>query len=106
MATNILTALHDHHISFEVRNYSAVENRLIPEFPRMVGVDPSVLSETPQKEKVNRSLDRSEMLLQRAFNLHYGPSSSQFISDTLVNKAPNIVAEKDPLSRGKPLNTP
>jgi hypothetical protein len=99
VARDTVTALHDHHISFEVRNYSATENRLIPEFARMVGVDPSVLSEMPPKRRINRSLDRSEMVLQRAFNRHYGSSSSQFISDALVNETPDIVAEKDLLSR-------
>jgi len=44
---------------------------------------------------VNRSLSRVEYEIQRKFNKYLGAKSSIFISDTLVNNAPDIRSEKE-----------
>lgn len=42
---------------------------------------------------INRSLSRVEYEIQREFNKHFGARSSRFVSDALVNKAPDIKPE-------------
>lgn len=49
----------------------------------------------PKAEIVNRSLSRVEYEFQRKFNKYYGANSSRFVSDALVNYAPDIKSEKE-----------
>lgn len=49
----------------------------------------------PKIKNINRSLTRVEYEIQRQFNKHLGKNSSSFISDFLVQNAPNIRSEKE-----------
>jgi hypothetical protein len=48
----------------------------------------------PPRAKVNRSLSRSEMMVQRAFIKHIGRHARVFVADALSNALPEIEAEK------------
>lgn len=75
-----------------VLNYSNHANHLTHSFADVLGIDAARLIQPPVA-RVNRSLTRSELELQRLFNAHWGRKSSRFVSDALCNDLPDIPSE-------------
>lgn len=85
-------------VDLKVINYSNVSNIEKSFFNVFLGSKcKEFLGEAvrPKASIVNRSLSRVECELQRKFNKYYGANSSRFVSDVLVNHAPDIKSEKE-----------
>jgi hypothetical protein len=82
-------------VELTVRNYSYWSNSLEQVLAEWLNVDPSVFADllTP---RVNRSLTRSELELQRLFNVYSEGATSHFISDPLVNEIPDLPSDHVP----------
>lgn len=78
--------------SIEVRNYSRHKDDLLAVVEPWLGLPPGTLVQPPVA-RVNRSLNRAELELQRAFNRHFGRGSARFVSDMLCNGLPDIPSE-------------
>ena len=85
-------------LDLEVLNYSNHKGDLNSVFASTIGVEASDLLD-PARPTINRGLTRSELRLQRAFNIEWGRKSSAFVSDPLCNELPDIKAEKPLISR-------
>ncbi len=77
----------------KIANYSRHSNRLLSEFANLLSVPEDCLQKPPHAI-VNRSLTRSELMLQRKFNEHYGRKCGQMISDPLCEQLPEIASER------------
>ena len=83
-------------VNIVVRNYSRTKELEKDFMSLILGQEASKFSISSDKGlgfKINRSLDRAELELQRQFNHFFGANSSEFISDQLVNNAPEITSE-------------
>lgn len=76
-----------------INNYSRHESNIIDNFVASIFGHSDFLPAIENK-KINRSLTKSEYILQMLFNKYYPKESHQFISDILVNKLPNIDSER------------
>lgn len=76
-----------------INNYSRHENNIIDNFVASIFGHSNFLPSLENK-KINRSLTKSEYIIQMLFNKYYQKPSHQFISDILVNKLPNIESER------------
>lgn len=93
----VIKTLQAENIAFEVFNYSHHKRHLEASFLSIIA--PEVFHQIHPKAKtfehpVNRSLTLAEYELQRLFNRYYGSTSSDFISDELVNKLPNTKTQQ------------
>ncbi|MBM1813997.1 hypothetical protein [Pseudosulfitobacter pseudonitzschiae] len=80
-------------VDLTVINYSNHAADILRSLTDALGVPADTL--TPAAAgRVNRSLTRSEMELQRMFNRHWGRRSSRFVSDALCNALPEIRADR------------
>lgn len=80
-------------VRVHVANYSNHRRNLSAQFCRMINLPKDIL--TPlEVRQVNRSLTKSELYVQRAFNREWGASSNAFVSDQLCNRLPDIRAER------------
>ena len=81
-------------LNFELRvlNYSNRSHYLISAFEEALCISPKTLP--PLTKNIKRSLTRSEIEIQRLFNLYFNGKSSKFISDVLCNELSNIRPEK------------
>ena len=80
-----------------VINYTKRKRDLSTAFEEALGIPAKTLN-LPKNKTVNRSLTKSEMELQRLFNLYYKGNSALFISDILCNQLPEIASEAATLS--------
>lgn len=97
----------DLNVDISVINYSAYDDIKKPFFSSLLGNDCDDFIKKlvlPENKIVNRSLTRFEYLLQRKFNFYLGRSSSKFISDALVDLAPDIKSELEVVSQDKVMN--
>lgn len=78
--------------SVDVRNYSRHKADLLAVVESWLGLPRGTLA-VPPVARVNRSLNRAELELQRAFNRHFGRGSARFVSDVLCNELPDIPSE-------------
>lgn len=88
----------DRNINLKMINYSTIDtiekSFFESIFPKIS--DGFLLkSKIPETKTINRSLSRVEYEIQREFNRHLGSKSSSFVSDSLVNNAPEIKSEKE-----------
>jgi hypothetical protein len=93
----VIRTLQSENIAFEVFNYSRHKHQLEKFFLSIIAPIKflEIYAQAQRIEHpVNRSLSLSEYELQRHFNRHYGSKSSDFISDALVNKLPNVNAQQ------------
>lgn len=74
-----------------VRNYSRCRDRLLVEAGDWLGVSAETLS-TPGVRRVNRSLTRGELVLQREINRVLG-QSGRLLADPLCERLPEIEAD-------------
>ncbi len=80
-------------VRLTVVNYSNHAGDILRSLTDALGVPADTL--TPLAGgRVNRSLTRSELELQRMFNRHWGRRSSRFVSDALCNALPDIRADR------------
>lgn len=80
-------------VGLTVINYSNHADDILRSLTEALGVPADTLS-PPTGGRVNRSLTRSELELQRMFNRHWGRRSSGFVSDALCNALPDIRADR------------
>ncbi|WP_114964501.1 hypothetical protein [Alkalilacustris brevis] len=95
MPAAVLAALHATNAAgaeLVVRNYSRHKRALVECVEDWLGLARGALLR-PRARRVNRSLTRAELELQRAFNRSFGKASSRFISDVLCNELPDITPE-------------
>ncbi len=95
---DLLDRLEDIGAEIVLMNYSHHADALLNSFAMALGVDQDVLVAPPVK-RVNRGLSTAEQVVQDAFNRHYGPGTSSFVSDVLCNELPNVVPAKPSVSR-------
>ena len=84
-------------LSVTVINYSKHSRDLVRVLQEWLGVPEGVLV-APPRQSVNRSLSRSEMLVQRAFNRHVGAYARHFIADALSNSLPDVRSDRPAIS--------
>lgn len=77
----------------EIVNYNTSRARLLDRMADWLGMEIGAFT-TPAVKSVNRSMTRTEMEFQRAFNKHFGSKARQFVSDALSNALPDIRSEK------------
>ncbi len=80
-------------VGLTVINYSNHSNDILRSLTDALSVPAETLT-PPTRGRVNRSLTRSELELQRMFNRHWGRRSSRFVSDALCNALPDMRAER------------
>ena len=94
-----VTAFLDHmnarDVPVTVRNYSVHAGRLLKTVWDGLGLNVDAMVE-PLVRRVNRSMTRSEIAIQKAFNAIYGHMSSRFISDRLCDELPDFPVEGGP----------
>ena len=76
--------------AIKIRNYSNHRRDILASFADCLELSDSAILKTPVHERINRSLTLSELYVQRKFNSEYGQDSSQFISDQLCERLPDI----------------
>lgn len=94
----LLELLHQFGAHVSVLNYSRHRNDLINTLERWLALPENTLS-VPQNTQVNRSLSRSELELQRAFNTQFGEQARLLVADALCDALPHIRSENPPLAR-------
>ncbi|MGE6580260.1 hypothetical protein ACQKD0_04400 [Vreelandella aquamarina] len=86
------------HIKIKLINYSSIdkieESFFSNVFPAQYK-DLFLEAKVPETKTINRSLSRVEYEIQREFNRHLGSKSAAFVSDYLVNNAPDVKSEKE-----------
>jgi hypothetical protein len=109
-----LEAIRKSDAKLTVLNYSNHKSALLRRVEDWLDAPAGLLTEPPVSQ-VNRSLTRTELQLQLAFNRHFGKGSARFISDVLCNELPEVRAElpyaapaalKDFLDRMRELTAP
>ncbi len=81
-----------------ILNYSRHRDDLLGTLEDWLGVDRGTIP-VPERSRINRSLTRSELEIQRAFNRHLGQFSSVVVSEPLCDHLPDLRAEWPSLSR-------
>jgi hypothetical protein len=76
-----------------VVNFSRHRNDLKQVTEHWLGLPAGALASGPEA-KVNRSMDRSEILVQQAFNKYLGNFARRFVSDALARELPNLKPTK------------
>lgn len=84
--------LKDHDVDVSITNYSRHKKELLKNFEQWIGLPAGAMIRAP-RSRVNRSLTRSEMEFQRAFNRHAGPRARLMVADFLSNELPEIKPE-------------
>lgn len=79
--------------SITILNYSNHRKTLMDALAGWLDVSRDLFTEPPARS-VNRSLTRTEMELQRAFNRHVGQRARLFVADALSNELPDILPEQ------------
>lgn len=62
-------------------------------FRKCVGIEDISSFNFVNESPVNRSLSRSELILQQVANRYFGKASSRYISDVLVNECSSVIAD-------------
>jgi len=89
----VIDMIHESNFNLKILNYDKHRKNLLDPTATWLGISPTVFKK-PIAGSVNRSLTRSEMELQRAFNIYAGRRARLFISDALSNELPDITSEK------------
>ncbi|MCR8826263.1 hypothetical protein [Pseudosulfitobacter koreensis] len=88
-----LTLLDKAGVDVRIVNYSNHADNILRSFEDALTLPTGTLTPAP-KARVNRSLTRSELEVQRMFNRHWGRRSSRFVSDALCNALPDVPADR------------
>lgn len=75
--------------SVTVFNFDRHRNELKDVAESWLGLEPNTLKSGPRLS-VNRSMDRSEILLQRTFNKYVGHHARRFVADALAAELPDV----------------
>lgn len=82
------------NVPLKTLNYSKVKNELAQNFfKECVGLKNIGSLQFYDEQPVNRSLTRSEIVLQQIANEYFGKASSAQVSDVLVNQCPTVKAD-------------
>lgn len=92
MTVRALSRLRAAGAEVTIYNYSRHADRLLESFEHWLGLPGGTLP-TPPTGRINRSLTRAELALQKAFNAHLGARASRLISDPLCNELPDLASE-------------
>ncbi len=95
---NVINLCQSINVKLKLINYSKIDTIENSFFSHLLKKDYNLFinqSEVIKKRKINRSLSRVEYEIQRNFNKFAGASSSEYISDALVNNAPDVKSEKE-----------
>jgi hypothetical protein len=85
-------------IPVRVLNYSRHANDVVGAFAALLALPPDCFR-APPRARINRSLTRAELRLQRAFNAALKVENKGFISDAWCNALPDVQSELPFLSR-------
>lgn len=94
----MITLCEDIGVTLKLINYSKIESIEKSFCDVLLGEKSHDFLQNAQFTKtktINRSLSRVEYEIQREFNKYMGAKSSIFVSDALVNNAPDIESEKE-----------
>lgn len=94
----VLEAIKATGCSLKVVNYSRCKLNIVSVLARWLGVPESSFTR-PTEKTVNRSLTRTEMELQRAFNKYVGRRARLFVADALSNEVPDLRSEQPFITR-------
>ena len=89
----VIEAVGEKGWKIQIVNYDNHRMDLISQVAIWLGVSRDLFT-TPPTRNVNRSLTRTEMELQRAFNRYVGQRARLFVADALSNELPDILPEK------------
>ena len=95
---DMITLCKDIGVTLKLINYSKIDSIEKSFCDVLLGEKSNDFLQSAQFSKIktiNRSLSRVEYEIQRKFNQYMGAKSSKFVSDTLVNNAPDIQSEKE-----------
>lgn len=94
----IISICEKFNIKLQLINYSNIDKIEESFFPHVFPNQYKKFFEEakiPETKTINRSLSRVEYEVQREFNRHLGSKSAAFVSDYLVNNAPDVKSEKE-----------
>ena len=96
-AAEVITLLCEAGADVQVLNYSRHRDSLLDTFAQWLDLPAGALT-APKAMQVNRSLSQAELVLQRAFNRHFGESARRLVSDVLCDALPDIRSDTPPLA--------
>lgn len=91
MTGDLLDFAHERGAEITVVNYSRNKQNIIERFSEWLGLQPGQLS-SPTLGKVNRSMTRSEIVLQQVFNKYIGSDARKFLADPLAAALPDLLS--------------
>ncbi|MCC4288865.1 hypothetical protein [Vreelandella aquamarina] len=96
--SEVIRVSEKYNINLQLINYSTIdkieESFFSSVFPNQY-INFFAEAKLPETKTINRSLSRVEYEIQREFNRHLGSKSAAFVSDYLVNNAPDVKSEKE-----------